>query len=442
MIERYSRPEMARLFATPARFATWLDVEAAVSRALERRRLVPAGTADAIEKAAPIDPERVDELEKTTNHDVIAFLTAVTEKIGAPGRWLHFGMTSSDLVDTAQGLTLRRASMVLRSGLVDLSRIVRDRALEFRRQPCVGRTHGVIAEPTTFGLKLLGWYAELERQRARLDDATLGVAVGKISGAVGTFSHLAPDVEEEVCHRLGLTPEPVSTQVTARDRHAALLTMLAGLSSSLERMATEVRNLQRSEILEAEEHFAAGQKGSSAMPHKRNPITAERVAGLARLVRGYAVAALENVALWHERDITHSSVERVILADAFLVVDYQVSLMTRIVQGLVVYPARMAANLDRAGGIVFSQRVLLALTESGLPREEAYRLVQRAAHNAWQNNGSFRALAEADPEIVSRLDPGQLDDCFDLDHHLRHVDDIFRRVLGEDALLSTFEDDA
>ncbi|MDZ4803444.1 MAG: adenylosuccinate lyase [Candidatus Eisenbacteria bacterium] len=442
MIERYSRPEMSRIFATTARFQTWLDVEAAVSRALERRGLVPAGIADAIERAGPIDPARVEEIEQTTHHDVIAFLSAVSERMGPPGRFLHHGMTSSDLIDTALGLTLRRASMVLRTGLCDLSDVVRARAMEFRRLPCVGRTHGVIAEPTTFGLKLLGWYAELNRQLVRLDEAVLGVAVGKISGAVGTFSHLPPDVEEEVCHRLGLSPEPVSTQVAARDRHATLVMTLAGLSASLERMATEVRNLQRSEILEAEEHFAVGQKGSSAMPHKRNPITAERVAGLARLLRGYAVSALENVALWHERDITHSSVERVILADSFLVVDYQLHLMTRIVQGLIVYPRRMVENLNRAGGIVYSQRVLLALTEAGLPREDAYLLVQRAAHTAWENGGSFRALTEADPEIASRLEPGRLNDCFDLDHGLRHIDDIFRRVLGDDSLGERFEDDA
>jgi adenylosuccinate lyase len=442
MIERYSRPEMSRLFSTAARFQTWIDVEAAVSRALERRKIVPAGTAEAIEKAAPIDPARVEELEATLKHDVIAFLTAVGEKAGPGARFLHYGLTSSDLLDTATGLTLRRAGMLVRAGVRDLMAAVRRRALEHRDTPCAGRTHGVLAEPTTFGLKLLGWYAELDRQLSRLDDAVVGVAVGKVSGAVGTFSHLEPEVEDEVCHRLGLSPEPVATQVVARDRHAALVGTLAGLSASLERMATEVRNLQRSEIREAEEQFTAGQKGSSAMPHKRNPITAERVAGLARLVRGYALSALENVALWHERDITHSSVERVIFADAFLVVDYQLAQMTKLVEGLVVYPERMAENLDRAGGIVYSQRVLLALTESGLSREEAYRIVQRSALAAWEQGGSFRDRIEADPDVVSRLSSHELDTCFDLRRNLRHVDDLFRRVLGDDALGLPYSDDA
>jgi adenylosuccinate lyase len=442
MIERYTRPQMGRIWSTAARYETWLDVETAVTRALEERELVPGGTASAIEKAGPIDPARVDELEATLKHDVIAFLTAVSEKIGAPGRFLHYGMTSSDLLDTALGLTLRRAGMVIRVGVYDLIGLCRRRALEFREVPCVGRTHGVIAEPMTFGLKILGFYAELNRQLARLDEAILGVSVGKISGAVGTFSHLSPDVEEDVCHRLGLSPEDVSTQVVPRDRHAEMLSTLAGLSASLERFATEVRNLQRSEILEAEEYFSPGQKGSSAMPHKRNPITCERVAGLARVVRGYATAALENVALWHERDITHSSVERVILPDAFITVDYQIDLMYRILDGLVVYPERMRRNLNRSGGIVFSQRVLLALTEAGLSREEAYRLVQRNALKAWEDGGSFRDLVEADGEIASHLSLERLDRCFDLDANLKHVDFIFRRVLGDTFSGGGYEDDA
>lgn len=430
MIGRYTRPEMGRIFSTASRYDTWLEVEAAVSRALEGQGRVPSGTADAIRAAGPIDPARVEELEATLKHDVIAFLTAVAEKIGPPARYLHYGMTSSDLLDTASGLILRRAGMQIRSGVLDLMEGVRRRALEFRETPCVGRTHGVIAEPTTFGLKLLGWHAELQRQLDRLDAGIAAVAVGKVSGAVGTFSHLDPAVEEEVCHRLGLSPEPVATQVVARDRHAALVCSLAGLSASLERFATEVRNLQRTEILEAEESFLPGQKGSSAMPHKRNPVSCERVAGLARLLRGYAVAALEDVALWHERDITHSSVERVILPDAFTVVDYQLALMGRIVDGLVAHPERMAANLERGGGIVHSQRVLLALTDGGLSREEAYRLVQRNALAAWEEDRSFRALVEADPEITARLSPEALDACFDLRHDLRHVDWIFERVLG------------
>jgi adenylosuccinate lyase len=299
-----------------------------------------------------------------------------------------------------------------------------------------------VAEAMTFGLKLLGWYSELNRQRERLDEAIAGAAVGKVSGSVGTFSHLDPDVEEEVCHRLGLSPEPVSTQVVARDRHAALVAALAGLSASLERFATELRSLQRSEILETEERFSTGQKGSSSMPHKRNPITCERVAGLSRIVRSYAVAALENVALWHERDITHSSVERVILPDAFILVDYQLYLMNQIVEGLVVYPERMAAHLDRCGGIIFSQKVLLALTNRGLSREEAYRIVQKHAHRAWEEGGSFRDLVEGDPLVTEALSPEALDECFNLDHHLRNVGAIFNRVLGEESPPGGYDDSA
>lgn len=430
MIERYTRPEMGRIWSTDSRYRTWLAVEVAVTEALERRGRVPAGTARAIAAVESVDPARVDELEATLNHDVIAFLTAVTEKAGPAARFLHFGMTSSDLVDTAQGLTLRRAGMQIRAGLVDLIEVLRQQALEYRHTPCVGRTHGVIAEPTTFGFKLLGFYCEMERHRTRLDEAIAGVAVGKVSGAVGTFTHLAPDVEEEVCHRLGLAPEPVATQVVARDRHAALLATLAGASAGLERIATEVRNLQRSEILEAEEYFAPGQKGSSAMPHKRNPITCERIAGLARLLRGYAVAGFENVALWHERDITHSSVERVALPDAFILLDYQLHLTTRVMEKLLVYPDRMLKNLYRAGGIVFSQRVLLALTDGGLSREDAYRIVQRNALRAWSEDLSFRELVEGDRDIAAGLAPEALDACFDLEHNLRHIDLAFERVLG------------
>ncbi len=433
MIERYTRPEMGHIWSTAEKFRTWLEVEAAVSQALEERGIVPGGTAAAIRAAGPVDPARVEELEATLNHDVIAFLTAVTEKAGPEARYLHFGMTSSDLLDTALGLTLRRAGMQVRAGLVDLSRLVAARAVEFKDLACVGRTHGIIAEPTTFGLKLLGFHTELERQRDRLDAAVADTAVGKISGAVGTFTHLDPDVESDVCHRLGLAAEPVSTQVVPRDRHAALVTTLAGLSATLERFATEMRNLQRSEISEALEFFGSGQKGSSSMPHKKNPITAERVAGLARVVRGHAVAALENVALWHERDITHSSVERVILPDAFITVDYQIHLTARIVERMVVRPEAMSRNLNRNGGIIFSQRVLLALADGGLSREDAYALVQRNALKAWEEEGSFRDIVENDAEITARLSPEALDDCFDLAHNLRNVDAVFTRVLGAAA---------
>jgi adenylosuccinate lyase len=356
----------------------------------------------------------------------------VSENLGDESRWLHFGMTSSDLLDTALGLRLRRAGFLLLEGHRAFRETVRTQALAHRHTPMIGRTHGVHAEPTTLGLKLLGWYTELGRQEDRLLHAISGVSVGAISGAVGTFSHLDPDIEEYVCHRLGLAPAPVSTQIIQRDRHAALLAALANLSASLEKFATEIRSLQKTEVQEVSEPFTKGQKGSSAMPHKRNPITCERVAGLARVVRGNALAGFENVALWHERDITHSSVERVILPDSFLLLDYQLHLMTGVVRDLVVNPQRMLQNLDLTGGMVFSQRLLLALTQGGLRREEAYAAVQSCAMAAWEGGASFRDRIREHPTVRGTLTPEEIDRAFDLGSSLRNVDRIFERVLGKD----------
>lgn len=432
MIARYSRPEMADVWSDAAKYRTWLEVETAVVEALEAFGTAPRGSAEAIRTKATVDAVRIDELETVLKHDVIAFLTAVSEGLGDESRWLHYGMTSSDLLDTALALTTRRAGMRILEGLRTLAGAVKGRAIEHRRTPTIGRSHGVHAEPTTFGLKLLGWYTELVRQEERLLEAVAGMSVGKVSGAVGTFSHLEPRIEEYVCHRLGLAPAPVSTQILQRDRHAAMMAALAGLSATLEKMATEIRSLQRTEILEAEEPFTRGQKGSSAMPHKRNPIVCERVAGLARIARANAIAAFENVALWHERDITHSSVERVIFPDSFLLVDYQLHLMIEVVRGLVVYPETMLRNLNRTGGLVFSQRLLLALTRAGMRREEAYAVVQDNALAAWEGGSPFRERVLGDPRILGVLDRVAIEGCFDLAYNLRHVDEVFRRVLGEE----------
>jgi adenylosuccinate lyase len=425
---------MAALWSNEEKLRVWLDVELAVVEALEATAQAPKGTASKIREGAILDPKRVEEIEATQKHDVIAFLTSVSENLGDESRWLHYGMTSSDLLDTALSLRLQRASMMVREGLKGLIAAVKNQALTHRRTPMIGRTHGVHAEPTTFGLKMLCWYTELERQDARLMEAAKGISVGKISGAVGTFSHLDPQIEENVCHRLGLTPARVSTQIVQRDRHAALLTTLANLSASLEKFATEIRGLQKTEVREVEEPFTKGQKGSSSMPHKRNPITCERVAGLARVVRGNAMAALENVALWHERDITHSSVERVILPDSFLLVDYQLALMIEVMDGLVVYPENMMRNVDHTGGLVFSQRVLLALTHGGMRREDAYSVVQENALAAWEGGETFRERIRKDPRVLELMSTQDVDSAFDLYHSLRNVDRIFERVLDEKEL--------
>ena len=429
MISRYSRPRMAGLWSDQSKFEVWLEVELAVVEAFEHFAMAPAGTAKAIREKAVVDTARIEELEAELKHDVIAFLTAVSENCGDESRYLHYGMTSSDLLDTSLSITTRRAGMQILEELRNLKAAVLTRAEEHRHTPMIGRSHGIHAEPTTFGLKLLGWFTELERQEDRLLQAVATMSVGQVSGAVGTFTHLEPRIEEYVCHRLGLIPAPVSTQILQRDRHAHMIQTLAGLAATMEKFATEIRNLQRTEILEVEEAFTKGQKGSSAMPHKRNPVTCEQIAGLSRVVRANSLAALENVPLWHERDITHSSVERVILPDSFLLVDYQLSLLTEVVDGLVVYPERMLLNLNRTGGLVFSQRVLLALTGHGMRREDAYLVVQENALAAWDGGETFRERIAKDPRVREVLNPKQVEEAFDMTYNLRNVDRIFERVL-------------
>ena len=430
MIPRYSRPAMAALFEDPARYRTWMEVELAVCAAMERRGDVPAGATARIRAAARVDPARIDELEATLRHDVIAFLTQVGETVGPDARFLHLGMTSSDLVDTALGLTLVRATDLLLAETEALRAVVRSLALRHKDTVMVGRTHGIHAEPITFGLKILVWYEDLGRALVRLRAARAAIAAGKLSGAVGTHAHLSPELEEEVLGALGLTPEPAATQVVQRDRHAELLAALALLGASVEKMALEIRHLQRTEVLEAEEPFREGQKGSSAMPHKRNPVNCERICGLARILRANAHAGMENVALWHERDISHSSVERVIFPDSFLVADFIVSQMREVLEGLHVYPERMRANLDRTRGLVYSQRVLLALTTGGLSREEAYGIVQRHAMAAWKEEPDLKARLLADPAVAALLPRAKVEACFDPSYFVRHVNQIFDRVLG------------
>ena len=430
MIARYSRPGMAALFEDAARYRTWLDVELAVTQAMERRGGVPAGTTARIQAAARIDPERIDELEATLRHDVIAFLTQLNETIGSDGRHIHVGMTSSDLVDTALAITLTRAVDLLAREVESLRGETRRLALKHRDTVMVGRTHGIHAEPITFGLKVLVWYEELGRAQERLVRARAAIAVGKLSGAVGTLAHLSPDLEDEVLRSLGLLPEPAATQVVQRDRHAEVLQTVALLGASLEKIATEIRHLQRTEVLEVEEPFHEGQKGSSAMPHKRNPVNSERVAGLSRLLRANAHAALENVTLWHERDISHSSVERVILPDSFLLADFMASQVREILAGLHVYPDRMRQNMELTRGLVYSQRVLLALTAAGLSREEAYETVQRHAMDAWKEAPDLKTRLLADPTVTKVLKRDALERLFEPDYFLRHVSQIFDRVLG------------
>jgi len=428
MIERYSRPEMARLWSQDAKYDAWLKVELAVCEVYAKRGVIPADALGRIKAKARVDAGRIDEIEARTRHDVIAFLTNLEESIGADSRYVHVGMTSSDVLDTALALQLQQACDVLLADLERFRRALRALALAHKGTLCVGRSHGIHAEPMVFGLKPALWYAEAGRNIERLKRGKEAVGVGKISGAIGTFAHVDPDVEEEVCRLLGLEPDPISTQVVQRDRHAELCAVLAVIAASLEKVAVEIRSLQRTEILEVEEPFAEGQKGSSSMPHKRNPVGSENVSGLARLVRTNALAAFENVALWHERDISHSSVERVILPDSTILVDYMLHRMTGIIEGLQVYPERMKENMEQSYGLMFSQRVLLKLADTGLPRQHAYEIVQRNAMRAWQERTSFKALLEADPEVTARLQPADLAACFEPAWYLRNVDSIYRRA--------------
>ena len=437
VIARYSRPAMARVWSEEAKLARWLEVELAALDGWAQLGAVPAEAAAAIrERAVPPTPARVAELEAVTNHDVAAFVDAVAETLGPEGRWFHYGLTSSDVVDTALALQIGDAGRLALDGLERAFAAVVARAEEHRTTLTMGRTHGVHAEPTTFGLKLAGWAFTLERDRARLERALAGMRVGKLSGAVGQYAAIDPEVERVACERLELEPAPSSTQILQRDRHAEVVSALAVLASSLERFATEIRHLARTELREVQEPFARGQKGSSAMPHKRNPIVAERICGLARVVRGHSVTALENVALWHERDISHSSAERVILPDAFLAVDYMLDRFAWLVEGLVVRPERMQRNIEASFGLYASQRLLLALVESGLPRDDAYRLVQRSAMRAWEEERPLRELAAADSEVAARVD---LDEVFDDSAYTRHVDTVFERL---EALQSRLQGEA
>ena len=421
---------MGRIWTDENKYRSWLAVETAASEALADAGIVPREAAKAIRERGGFDLARIEAIEAEVKHDVIAFTTAVAEKIGPESRWLHYGLTSNDVVDTAQALQVKAASAILREDLLALSAVLRKRALEFKDTPVIGRTHGVHAEPTTFGLKLLNWYAETERNLVRFDAAAEGMRVGKLSGAVGTFGHLKPEHEEAICAKLGLAPALVATQVVQRDRHAHYISTLAIITATLDKIATEIRHLQRSEVREAEEFFAEKQKGSSAMPHKRNPIASEQISGLARVVRSNAQAAYENVALWHERDISHSSVERIILPDSTILTDYLLAKTTALIENLLVYPKRMLRNLESTGGLIFSGQLLLDLTEAGMLREDAYRLVQGHAMRAWKDDLVFRDLVAADPEITSRVPAETLARSFDLDRQLGNVDAIFARVLG------------
>jgi adenylosuccinate lyase len=431
MIPRYTHPEMGRIWSEQRKYETWLQVEIAAAEAMALEGIVPQEAARDIRERGRFDIDRIDAIEQTTQHDVIAFTTAVAEHVGPSARWLHFGLTSSDVIDTAQALQLREACDLILRGIEALMRAVQTRAEEHRRTPMIGRTHGVHAEPMTFGLKLALWYAELGRDLARMRRARDVIAVGKLSGAVGTFAHLPPSIEAQVCRTLGLQPAPVASQVIQRDRHAELLSAIAISGSSLEKFALEVRGLQKTEIGEVEEPFGKGQKGSSAMPHKRNPIGCEQIVGLARLLRGNAMAAIENNALWHERDISHSSVERVILPDSFIVLDHMLRRFTRIVNGMMVYPERMRENLDRSHGAVFSGTVLLELAQRGVSRETAYEWVQRNALRAFDERRDFKALLQADADVAKVLSHDDIERAFDLNAQLRHIDHVFDRVFQE-----------
>ncbi len=430
MIRRYTHPEMGAIWTEQRRYETWLDVELAATEAMAQAGLVPTDAARELRAKASFDIGRIEEIEQTTQHDVIAFTTAVAEKVGPAARWLHFGLTSSDVVDTAQALQMREACDLILKDITDLMEAVRVRAEEHRRTPMIGRTHGVHAEPMTFGLKLALWYAELQRDLERVVRARQVISVGKISGAVGTFAHLDPVIEASVCARLELQPAPVSSQIIQRDRHAELMSALAITAASLEKFALEIRGLQKTEIGEVEEPFGKGQKGSSAMPHKRNPVGCEQITGLARVVRANALAAFENVALWHERDISHSSVERVILPDSFIALDHMLRRFTRIVRGMVVYPERMRENLNRSRGVVFSGTVLLELAKRGISREQAYEWVQRNAMRSFHEQKDFKSLLLADPELTRVLSPSEIEKAFDLNDQLRNVDAIFDRVFA------------
>jgi adenylosuccinate lyase len=431
VIPRYTRPEMGRIWSDDNRFRTWLTVEVAATETLAEAGLVPKQAAKAIRERAGFKLERIQEIEAEVRHDVIAFTTAVAEIVGPDARWFHYGLTSNDVVDTAQALLIGQASEIIAEDLERLAEVLKRRAWEFKDTPQIGRTHGIHAEPITFGFKLANWYSETQRNIERFHQAAEGLRVGKFSGAVGTFAHLSPELEEKICARLGLKAADISSQVIQRDRHAYYLATLAVIASTLDKIATEIRHLQRTEVGEAEEFFSEKQKGSSAMPHKRNPVTSEQISGLARVVRSNAQAAFENVALWHERDISHSSVERIIIPDSTTLVDYLLQKTTNLVDTMFVYPERMKTNLESTRGLVFSGQLLLDLVEHGVSREDAYRMVQAHAMRAWKEGADFRRLVLNDKEITARVPAKQLEHAFDLKRQLRNIDKIFARVFKD-----------
>ncbi|MCG3778315.1 MAG: Adenylosuccinate lyase [Nitrospira sp.] len=433
MIERYARPKMQAIWDAKRKYEIWLEVELASCAAFERAGQVPRGTAARIGKKAKIDVKQIDKIEKVTKHDVIAFLESLVKSVGPEHRFLHMGLTSSDIVDTSLAVQMTEALDLIIDDLDGLIAVLKKQALKYKETVMVGRSHGIHGEPISFGFKLAIWYAEACRHRERLTHVRQDIAVGKLSGAMGTFAHQGPEVEEYVCAKLGLVPDPVSSQIVQRDRHAAYATALALLAASIEKFATEIRHLQRTEVLEAEEYFAVGQKGSSAMPHKRNPIASENLCGLARVVRGNSLGAMENVALWHERDISHSSVERVIIPDSTILIDYMLARFTDVMKNLVVYPDKMKRNLNLTGGLVYSQRLLLLLIAKGAQRKESYEVVQRNAMASWKGAGGLQELASRDPFIAKHLTAKEIKSCFDPKYYLRHLDQIFRRVFGPSA---------
>jgi len=431
MIPRYTRPEMGMLWELEAKYQKWLDIEIAVCEAWAELGEIPKEALKAIKKKARFDVKKIDEIEKVVKHDVIAFLTSVSQFVGPESKFIHKGLTSSDILDTALALLLRDASDIIVKDIKELMNVLKDQAYRYKDTPMMGRSHGVHAEPITFGLKFALWYEDMKRNLERMKRAKDVISVGKLSGAVGTFSNVPPAIEEKVCKKLGLRPEPVATQIVQRDRHAEYLMTIALIAASIEKIAVEMRHLQRTEVFEAEEPFMAGQKGSSAMPHKRNPVGSENLSGLARLVRTNAMAALENIALWHERDISHSSVERVIIPDSTILVDYMLNRLTGILEGLLVYPKRMKDNIWKSYGLFTSQRVMLALIEKGFDREKAYIIVQRDAMKSWREGIDFKKVLLKDKDVNKYLTPKEFDNIFDLGYYLRHVDYIFKRVFGE-----------
>jgi adenylosuccinate lyase len=430
MIERYTRPEMGLIWEAENRYAKWLDVELAACEAMAEEGVIPKEAIENIKKKARFSVDRILQIEAETRHDVIAFLTNLEENVGPDSRYIHLGLTSSDILDTSFALLLKEAMEMIIRGAKDLMAVIRDRADEHKYTATIGRSHGIHAEPTTFGLKLAVWYGEMERNLRRLTQAHDVISYGKLSGAVGTFANVSPKIEALVCDKLGLKPAEISTQVIQRDRHAQYFTSLAILAGTLEKIAVEIRHLQRTEVLEAEEPFAKGQKGSSAMPHKKNPVGSENISGLARLVRSNCLAAMENMALWHERDISHSSVERVIGPDSTILTDYMLHRLTGILRGLVVHPDRMMENLSKTRGLIFSQQILMRLAERGIERQKAYGMVQRNALRVWSEGQEFKRLILDDPEIREYLSENEIEEIFDLDYHLKHVDDIFDRVFS------------